>query len=341
MNEPGSNPNTNGDAWTYTASVITKNITYAVFSENTNLATIPIKFAVPPFGGGTPFIQGSNVIQSSFEGIPAMDYAPGSTVDGWTVLANNSISPAATNAVKVVTVPQLADTGTNVLALHQGAIARILPTIAGRRYTLTFANHGRPSLNPVSWWKAEGNGLDSADGNDGMLESGLSFASGEVGQAFSFNGTNQYLLVADAPNLRFKNSMTAEAWIEPDTIKPVFNPIIGKWDGVPQNQIAYSFALNPSGVPYIIIDSTGQEVGGLSGVAQSPVPVPLNQWTHLAGTYDGTNLDLYVNGILEASSVFTNGIFPSSDNLAIGANGGGENSSLSAGGIPAPFQGLD
>ena len=45
-----------GDLWTYTASVITPspNLSYATFSENTNLTTTPIKFATPPFGGGAP-----------------------------------------------------------------------------------------------------------------------------------------------------------------------------------------------------------------------------------------------------------------------------------------------
>src|SRR6185295_9442064 len=40
----------------------------------------------------------------------------------------------------------------------------------------------------ISWWRAENNADDSADGNDGELENGATFAPGRVGIAFSFDG---------------------------------------------------------------------------------------------------------------------------------------------------------
>ena len=39
-------------------------------------------------------------------------------------------------------------------------------------------------------------------------------------------------------------------------------------------------------------------------IATGPTPVLAN-WTHLAGTYDGTTLKLYVNGALAASTTGT------------------------------------
>src|SRR5260370_941746 len=54
----------------------------------------------------------------------------------------------------------------------------------------------------VSWWPAEGNANDMQDGNNGTLVNGATFASGEVGQAFSFNGTD-YVEIPDASNLDF------------------------------------------------------------------------------------------------------------------------------------------
>ena len=63
MNE-GNNANTN-TFWVYTATVITRGITYAVFSEeDTNFAQIPIKFATPPFGTNT---GGITTVISDFE----------------------------------------------------------------------------------------------------------------------------------------------------------------------------------------------------------------------------------------------------------------------------------
>src|SRR6266446_2052428 len=51
----------------------------------------------------------------------------------------------------------------------------------------------------VSWWRAESNALDSVDGNNGVLLNGASIVAGKVGQAFSFDGVNDVVSVADAP----------------------------------------------------------------------------------------------------------------------------------------------
>src|SRR5207237_363572 len=58
----------------------------------------------------------------------------------------------------------------------------------------------------VSWWKAEGNGsttaADSIDGNPGTLTGGVTYRTGEVGQAFNFDGTSGYVRVSTAANLQ-------------------------------------------------------------------------------------------------------------------------------------------
>src|SRR5580765_449143 len=38
----------------------------------------------------------------------------------------------------------------------------------------------------VAWWRAENNALDSLGSHHGTLQNGATFATGEVGQAFSF-----------------------------------------------------------------------------------------------------------------------------------------------------------
>src|SRR5262249_18014052 len=65
----------------------------------------------------------------------------------------------------------------------------------------------------ISWWRAESNALDSVDSNNGSLVNGTTFASGEVGQAFNFNGTNQLVIVSNSPSLNPTNALTLEAWI--------------------------------------------------------------------------------------------------------------------------------
>ena len=70
-----------------------------------------------------------------------------------------------------------------------------------------------PPAGLVAWWPGEGNANDVAGTNNGTLSGGASFARGEVGQAFSFNGTNSYVEVPDSPTLRLTNELTIEFWV--------------------------------------------------------------------------------------------------------------------------------
>ena len=47
---------------------------------------------------------------------------------------------------------------------------------------------------------------------------------------------------------------------------------------------------------------------------------PLNQWTHLAVTYDGQEMKFYYNGELEATLAASGRIYTNDMSLAIGGN---------------------
>ena len=48
--------------------------------------------------------------------------------------------------------------------------------------------------------------------------------------------------------------------------------------------------------------------------------LPLNAWTHLAATYDGTTLRLYVNGVQVGSRAVSGALLTSTGALRIGGN---------------------
>src|SRR5215471_259123 len=66
----------------------------------------------------------------------------------------------------------------------------------------------------VGWWKGDGNVVDVVAGNNGTLVN-ASYATGVVGQAFSFNGSSGGVNVPDQPAYQLTNSLTMEAWIRP------------------------------------------------------------------------------------------------------------------------------
>jgi hypothetical protein len=68
----------------------------------------------------------------------------------------------------------------------------------------------------VSWWQAEGDATDAIDANHGVLVGGAGFAPGLVGQAFTFDGIDDYIDVPDSASLdAITSEITVEAWLKP------------------------------------------------------------------------------------------------------------------------------
>jgi hypothetical protein len=194
------------------------------------------------------------------------------------------------------------------------------------------ADCASPPARLVSWWPGEGTANDIAGTNNGTLVNGVTFAPGEVGQAFSFNGTSSYVRVADNPNLRFTKALTIEAWIYPTSVGGYYN-IVCKWDyAVVNAQKSYVTGLLPDGRIGLGICADG-DCMVVTG-ANSTNLVPVNQWTHFAGTYDGSNIRMYVNGVCESQTPCNYSAFPGTGDLLIGA------ASAGGGQVISPFAGL-
>ena len=221
MNQFGNPAGANGTAWTYTAGGVETNYNYLAFTEDTNLATIPIKFALPPFDLAD---FGTNYTLSDFELATNGDYlAPTNIFDdrgGWNlanqILVGTNLVTLTNNEASVVTDPANAAGGSNLLALAGGTIFRQVPMTPGRQFSLTFMYRG-PGID--GWWRGEGNATDSSDpennGNNGELIGRFNFPAGEVGQAFEFEdagsefqfaGTNTYVQIRQRPFLMLANT---------------------------------------------------------------------------------------------------------------------------------------
>jgi hypothetical protein len=168
----------------------------------------------------------------------------------------------------------------------------------------------------ISWWRAEGDAIDTIGTNNGILQGGVSFAPGKVGRAFQFNGTsNQYVDIPDNPSLNLTATLTLEAWIYPQLpLDPVASPIIKKWgDG------ADGYALEFSGTNGVnmVVDLYRYEI------ANSPIaPVAFNQWNHVAGVFDGTKVSIYVNGVLGGTTAASGQIATTHNDFQLGHDPG-------------------
>lgn len=142
----------------------------------------------------------------------------------------------------------------------------------------------------VSWWRAENNALDAIGTNHGTLSNGTSFAAGMVGQAFSFNGTSNFVQVGNQPTLNFSNVFTFEGWIFPTG--PGSDPTYG--GTIVSKEYQYILARFADGTLNWAFYSASP---GWTWVSTG-YRVPTNQWSHVALVFDNGLINTYVNGNL-------------------------------------------
>jgi hypothetical protein len=68
---------------------------------------------------------------------------------------------------------------------------------------------GKSEAGFISFWSGNGNANDSVGPNNGTLENDATFAAGQVGQAFSFDG-NAYVQASSTGNA----NRTLVAWVK-------------------------------------------------------------------------------------------------------------------------------
>lgn len=169
------------------------------------------------------------------------------------------------------------------------------------------------SYGMVSWWCAEGDATDSVDRGRASAAHSVRYAAGKVGNAFDFDGTAAYIEIPDSADLRLTNALTVEGWIYPRAPGQRYQEIVSKWsDGY-----SYTLTLCPSGKAAFSVCSDGI---ASFGTVESHTAITAKAWTHLAVTYDGSSLKMYVNGQFHQSTPWSNDIHSSRAPVSIGTS---------------------
>ncbi len=159
-----------------------------------------------------------------------------------------------------------------------------------------------------------------------LTSSSLSFSENTIsgipeklaGSALKFGGTDEVVLIPLNSNLQNTSSISLEAWIKP-SINTAYAQIAGNlWDnGVTES--GYGLTLNGASGLFFAVETSGN-AGSPMEFLSSNGGILLNQWNHVAATYDGTTKRIYINGNEVASS--TNGTgtitYTPSNNIRIG-----------------------
>ena len=147
---------------------------------------------------------------------------------------------------------------------------------------------------------------DLAGENDGTLE-GATRGAGRYGEGLSFNGQSSCVTVENSESLQLSEEFTLEAWVKPEG-NFIEEPIIFKED---ENGPSYALGIGVGASGKIEGYAEGEEI-------TAPQSVQKNVWTHVAYTYDGDSMRLYVDGALAATKVVGSETLESKGPLRIG-----------------------
>jgi alpha-tubulin suppressor-like RCC1 family protein len=157
---------------------------------------------------------------------------------------------------------------------------------------------------PIGWWMLdEIEGTSAPDSgslnNEGALMNGLNFnndaVEGKIGNALHFDGIDDQVLVSSL-YLSSDDGVTIAMWFNPDS---TLNSDTGRVD--------FTYWKNGGGHPSITMLSDGKisfrcylnEYTSVFKVSTITNSWTAGTWYHIAGTYDGLKLRIYVNGALQ------------------------------------------
>jgi len=153
----------------------------------------------------------------------------------------------------------------------------------------------------VGYWKMDdGRGNRARDfsgwGNDATLVGSPTWIAVANGLALNLNGSTSDATVADQAGLDSANGLTLAAWIRPHALANqvlISRARVGSING-------YELALSSTGTVFARLNqaSAGDAYRVDSHTLYSATGTG---WMHVAATYDGSRIRLYVNGVLEGN----------------------------------------
>lgn len=176
----------------------------------------------------------------------------------------------------------------------------------------------------AAWNLNEGTGTTTADawashtgtlGVSGYPASRPTWTTGYYNGALQFDGSDDVVSTPDTNDLDL-NHFTIMAWTRPTALGTTWRTLLFK-DGLTREQWAlYVSAGNSKPSVWVADPASSAEVG-----QDCSSSVTTNTWVHIAGTYDGSYLRIYKDGILCGSRALTGTIPASTGNLLLGSSG--------------------
>jgi hypothetical protein len=204
----------------------------------------------------------------------------------------------ATNATLFVSLAQPTDAGNYdvVVSNYLNIVTSLTATLTVTGIPPAYCAMSAPS-GLISWWTGDNTASDRVGISHGTLQNGCSYGAGKVGQAFSFDGVDDFVEISNSDAFSFSpaSPMSVSLWAYRTGTATIMH-LIGKRAGC------------GSGINYqMAFDGSGLLFGGDNGWVFTGIQMPMNTWLQLTATFDGSTFRFYTNGLLVATGSGTLG----------------------------------
>src|SRR5690606_33643212 len=143
-------------------------------------------------------------------------------------------------------------------------------------------------------------------------------APGVHGGSLSFDGVSGRVTVPDTSAFDVRSTVSIAAWVRSEGAGT--QGIVKKSANHATN--GYELSISSTGVPFFRLN---QATSGDQFRINAPTPMAADgaTWTHLAATFDGAQMRLYVDGVLAATDAGPSSIAANDLPLVIGDQAGG------------------
>ena len=279
-----------------TNSVSSANIAITTSATATNYPPVAVASATPTSGGAPLNVTFSSAGSTDVEGATLTynwDFGDGAS----STLASPAHTYSATGSyTALLTVSD----GTNFDAATPITITVASP-LSGLVAAYSFDEGAGSITTDVS-----------GKNNSGTISNATWTASGKYGGALTFNGSNALVVIPPSTSLNVTNAMTQEAWVYPTVSKASWSTVMHR-----ETDAYYLHASCPDGA---MLPASGATFNGTESYVAGASALPLNTWSHVASTYDGSSLKIYVNGVLSSTKTVSGSVQNNNNPLRIGGN---------------------
>lgn len=152
----------------------------------------------------------------------------------------------------------------------------------------------------------------TSNNNDGTVTGATQDATGIVDGAYSFDGTDDYIQIADNASLNCTDAITIVGWIYARSFPSAYIRIIDKSSATGALEDGYRLMLNGvDDFDFLIANGGNRYRAAVSGL-------DYNTWYHVVGVYDGSNVLLYIDATKTTGDAYTGTLGTNSHSLMIG-----------------------